>query len=112
MKKHTNFGPLLIAFISRNDYYSSCLKDFGEEQLAEEKETLKRYISDNDITESPTSSGMYYIETLLGTGLAPVAGDSLWVHFTGKFLNETVFQTTDDGPPFIFQFGVGSVLQG
>lgn len=112
MKKHTYFGLFLISIISMNVLFSSCLKDFSEEKLAAEKETLRIYIRDNDITESPTSSGMYYIETLQGTGLAPVSGDSLWVHFTGKFLNETVFQTTDDGPPFIFQFGVGSVLEG
>ena len=112
MNKQINFRFLVSVFLGISVLFSSCLKKFGEEQEAREKETLKEYISDNDITVPPTSSGMYYLETLEGTGLAPETGDSLWVHFTGEYLDEFVFQSTSEGPPFIFQIGVGEVLDG
>lgn len=112
MNKQINFRLLVFVFLGISVLFSSCLKKFGEEQEAREKETLKEYIADNDITVPPTSSGMYYLETLEGTGLAPETGDSLWVHFTGEFLDESIFQSTLEGPPFIFQIGVGEVLDG
>ncbi len=112
MNKQINFRLFVFIFLSFSIFFSSCLKKFDEEQRAREKEILKDYIRDNDITVPPTSSGMYFIDSLTGSGLAPVTGDSLWVHFTGSFLDEIVFQSTLEGPPFIFQIGVGSVLDG
>lgn len=112
MNKQINFRLLVFVFLSFSILFSSCLKKFDEELRDKEKQLLKDYIKGNDITVPPTSSGMYFIDSLVGSGLAPVTGDSLWVHFTGKFLNETVFQSTLEGPPFIFQIGIGSVLDG
>jgi len=112
MKKHTNSGFLLIIFISFNILFSSCLKNFNDEQIEKEKEALRDYIRFNDITEDPTNSGMYFIDSIVGTGLAPVTGDSLWVHFKGELLDGTLVQTTTDMSPTIIGFGIGQVIDG
>jgi FKBP-type peptidyl-prolyl cis-trans isomerase len=40
-------------------------------------------------------SGLYYLETLAGTGISPVIGDSAFINYKGTFLNGNVF---DPGP--------------
>ena len=38
-----------------------------------------------------TETGLYFIETQKGSGLFPKEGDSVVMHYTGSFLNGTVF---------------------
>ncbi|HRW68459.1 FKBP-type peptidyl-prolyl cis-trans isomerase, partial [Lentimicrobium sp.] len=53
---------------------------------AEEAGKIQSYIKNNNITVKPTASGLYYIETLKGTGESPVAGKTVKVHYTGTLL--------------------------
>ena len=112
MSKQINFRFFVLVFLSFSVLFSSCLKNFEEEQIAAEKEDLKNYIKDNNITESPTSSGMYYIDSLVGSGLAPVTGDTLWVYYNGMLLDGTIVQSSEGGPPMMFEIGLGQVIDG
>ena len=58
-----------------------------------------------DFVQKP--SGLYYLETLAGTGTAPVAHDTVYVVYTGKFLNGTVFDTNVGGNQLVFPIGEG-----
>lgn len=95
----------------------------NEQRLAEaEKEKAKtrelgvlaNYIKSNNITVKPTASGLYYIETLAGTGEKPVAGKKVKVHYTGTLLadGKKFDSSVDRGQPFEFVLGQGQVIQG
>jgi len=61
----------------------------------------------------PTSTGLYYIETLEGTGDFPQTGDNVVVHYTGTLLDGTKFDSSvDRGVPFEFNLGTGQVIKG
>jgi FKBP-type peptidyl-prolyl cis-trans isomerase len=59
-----------------------------------------------------TASGLEYIETVAGTGKAPVAGDLVEVHYTGTFPDGKPFDSSVGGAPFQFYLGRGQVIKG
>ena len=60
-----------------------------------------------------TSSGLEYIEVEVGTGAQAVAGKTVAVHYTGKFQDGKVFDSSvSRGEPIEFQLGRGNVIQG
>lgn len=81
--------------------------------LTGEKLDICEYTKENKIKTEPLASGLYYIETLEGTGDLPQAGDKVSVHYTGKLLDGTVFDASANrGVPFEFTLGVGQVIKG
>lgn len=71
------------------------------------------YLKANDITVVPSETGLYYVETEEGTGTAPEDGNTVVVHYTGKFLDGKVFDSSvQRNQPFEFQLGVGQVIKG
>ena len=106
----------MIVFISNFNIKSMIRKNFSVSQLfllviimtilvscdpsrkyvKEEKAQIDEYLA----TIYPQSfvlqkSGLYYLETLAGTGSSPVIGDSVYINYKGSFLSGTVF---DPGP--------------
>ena len=60
-----------------------------------------------------TASGLEYVETLAGTGAQAKAGDVVRVHYTGKFLDGKVFDSSvSRGEPLEFPLGKGRVIRG
>jgi FKBP-type peptidyl-prolyl cis-trans isomerase len=60
-----------------------------------------------------TKSGLHYQVITPGEGSKPVAGARLRVHYTGKLLDGTVFDSSvQRGEPFEFQVGLGQVIRG
>src|ERR1700741_1976484 len=60
-----------------------------------------------------TESGLQYEITQKGTGKRAKAGDIVTVHYTGKFLNDTVFDSSvKRGEPISFTLGEGQVIKG
>jgi FKBP-type peptidyl-prolyl cis-trans isomerase len=60
----------------------------------QEEEDIQTYLTQNstfNFVKQP--DGLYYLEVVAGTGLSPVAGDSAYVNYTGKFLDGTIFDT-------------------
>ena len=78
-----------------------------------EKAQRDAYLRENNITVEPTASGLYYIETEKGTGPQAMPGNTVYVHYTGKLLDGTVFDSSvDRGEPFSFRLGVGQMIKG
>ncbi|MBI3152019.1 MAG: FKBP-type peptidyl-prolyl cis-trans isomerase, partial [Chloroflexi bacterium] len=60
-----------------------------------------------------TSSGLEYIELEVGTGAQAEAGKTVSVHYTGKFQDGKVFDSSvARGEPITFQLGRGNVIKG
>jgi len=94
----------IIPFIS----LSSC-----KSKEEKEMELLQTYITEKNITTEPTASGLYYIETLEGTGDTFQTNDQVTVHYTGTFLDGEKFDSSYDwGTPFTFELGIGQVIKG
>lgn len=99
---------ILLITISSLIFFSSC-KSKEEKEL----ELLQAYITDNNITTVPTASGLYYIETVEGTGDTFQTNDEVTVHYTGTFIDGDKFDSSYDwGTPFTFELGIGQVIQG
>ena len=63
--------------------------------------------------EITTSSGLQYIDQVVGTGEAANAGQTVSVHYTGWLTNGKKFDSSvDRGQPFSFRLGVGQVIKG
>jgi FKBP-type peptidyl-prolyl cis-trans isomerase len=70
----------------------SCDKENKKEK--EEAELIQEYLNANntlDFVKKP--SGLYYLETLAGTGLIPAAHDTAYIIYTGKFLDGSAFSS-------------------
>ena len=59
-----------------------------------------------------TPSGLKYVDLLVGKGPTPKEGDTVLVHYTGRFTNGKVFDTSRGKPPFHFVLGRGQVIKG
>jgi FKBP-type peptidyl-prolyl cis-trans isomerase len=79
-----------------------------------ESSLLKKYLKDNKITAKPTTSGLYYIEKVKGTGPQIHAGSKVSVQYTGTLLNGKKFDSSRDrgGKPFDLEVGKGNVIKG
>jgi peptidylprolyl isomerase len=88
-------------------------KDYSDEQQGGETGTIQKYLEDNGITATPTASGLYYVEREAGTGPAPQTGDKVKVWYTGKLVDGTVFDASENrGQPYEFALGQGRVIKG
>lgn len=60
-----------------------------------------------------TASGLEYIEVTAGTGEQAKAGQTVKVHYTGKFQDGQVFDSSVcHGQPYEFKLGARQVIKG
>jgi FKBP-type peptidyl-prolyl cis-trans isomerase len=80
----------------------------------EESAVIQKYLKDNNITPTTTlPNGLIYVEKQAGTGPKPLDGKKVKVHYTGKLLNGTVFDSSvEKGEPFEFALGRRAVIEG
>lgn len=80
-----------------------------------EKESISNYLNTH-ITDTFAleSSGLYFRDVVVGTGLQPQVHDTAYVLYTGKFLEGTIFDTnTNPGDKqLIFPVGEGLMIVG
>ena len=83
------------------------------EETATAAQQLTEYLAKNKVTVDPTPSGLYYVQTQEGNGEKPEVGMMAQVHYTGKLLDGTVFDSSiERGEPISFPLGVGQVIPG
>lgn len=63
--------------------------------------------------EVTTSSGLKYVDEVVGSGASPKPGSAVTVHYTGTLVDGTKFDSSvDRGQPYTFRIGTGSVIRG
>jgi len=78
------------------------IEDFGDY----EKVILRQFIDQQKVEIKPTESGLYHIVLNEGTGEKVYVGDTVTVHYEGKFLNGKFFDSTKRrNSPFQFVYG-------
>ena len=89
------------------------LKADHPNETADAMHELMEYLVSNRIRPEATESGLYYLKTQDGNGERPEFGQMVRVHYTGKLLDGTVFDSSyDRGEPIIFPIGAGQVIPG
>lgn len=98
-----------------------------ESQRASEAVKRQAYLEENNITETPTESGLIFISRKKGSGKQAKAGMKVKVHYEGKLLDGTYFDTSvkeaaqeagiyderrEPYAPFEFTLGQGKVIPG
>ena len=106
------FEVKMNEILSREEYEAR--ENAKKEALDQEADgTLAQYLQENGITAQPTESGLIYVCTKTKKGLKPQAGQRVKVHYTGKLLDGTVFDSSvERGEPFEFALGAGQVIKG
>ncbi len=59
-----------------------------------------------------TTSGLQYVDLKVGEGAEAKAGQTVTVHYTGRFEDGKVFDSSVGKSPFVFQLGAGRVIKG
>lgn len=83
------------------------------EGLKKEKDLINSYILENNISVNQEISGLYYVPIIQGSGQQAAAGQRVSVHYSGKFLDGTLFDSSySRGKPIEFELGRGYVIDG
>ncbi len=103
-------------FYPESEYVNKMVEAI-KKQYPEETERayaeMQQYFALNNVVASPTASGLYYVMTAEGNGEMPVKGDNVKVHYTGKLLDGTVFDSSvERGEPIEVPIGMGYVIPG
>jgi len=81
-------------------------------QLKEDK-LIADYIASHNIKATASESGLYFILNKAGSGKKAHAGNTVYVHYKGTFLDGTTFDSSyDRNKPIDFQLGMGQVIAG
>ena len=122
------FGAPRPAFIDSSSFLSFTVKVIStttdaalkaeelkaeKENAMKENEVIAKYIADKQMTPSKSSSGLMYIISEPGTGEQAQAGKTVKVHYTGRLLDGTKFDSSlDRNDPIEFKLGQGMVIKG
>lgn len=101
-------------------------KALAESRKSQEPAEFAKYLENNKIKAKPTATGLYYLEKTKGKGPKPGKGSLVKVNYTGRLLDGTVFDTSDEATakaenmynekrpyePIEFPLGEGQVIPG
>ncbi len=89
-----------------------CNKDNDQELRDKVMRQLQQYIEDNNITQEPTASGLYYILITEGTGTRPENNFYVDIDFTRELIDGTVLLTSHEDVARDNGLYDGSVIYG
>jgi FKBP-type peptidyl-prolyl cis-trans isomerase len=89
--------------------YETMIEEF---RMAEEG-LINDYIEKNKIKVKPTENGLYFMKQVSGKGATVEIGSKVNVHYIGKLLDGTVFDSSvERGEPIELRVGAGQVIPG
>lgn len=75
-------------------------------------ETLSKYFKEHKLSPEKRASGLYYIITEETDDEKPIPGQTVKVHYTGRLMDGTIFDSSTGKDPLSFSLGRGHVIQG
>ncbi len=111
-------GSMLTFHVAIDDIIPASVKDSIEsardiESRVKEFERIDRYLQQNNMDVRPTENGAYFVASKQGVGEYPVKGDTVYVTYSGKLLDGTIFdQQLNKERPFKFVLGTNEVIAG
>ena len=109
-------------------YYEINLQDivtrdeFAEEQAnyqqemervrQQEPELIAAYVQENGIKTQPTADGLYIIVKKQGNGTKVAVGRQVAIHYTGRLLDGTVFDSSEGKDPLSYVVGQMGLIRG
>ena len=88
--------------------FLSCSKNDTVFEPQTETDILK-YIEDNNLNATKSSSGLYYVINNEGTGIKPTSNSNVTVAYKGYFLDGNVFDQSNAAG---ISFGLNQVIKG
>lgn len=91
---------------------SSCVKDAvcKDKTVQSEEATIINYAATHGITATAHSSGLYYQIINPGSGATPTASSGIKVKYTGKLMNDQIFDQQTSAA--VGPFGLGGLIKG
>lgn len=78
-------------------FFAACNEEPSNEEQEEELRKLEAYLEENNITQEPTESGMYYLEIEPGDGSTyPAEDDYVEFEFAAQLIDGTIFYTSNE----------------
>lgn len=84
----------------------------NESKRTGESKTIEEWVAKNVPNATKNADGIYHLVKKAGTGATPAKGDTVVVHYTGKFFNGKTFDSSVGREPITFPVGVGYVIPG
>jgi FKBP-type peptidyl-prolyl cis-trans isomerase len=118
LPEEVKFGGKLIFYvkilgIADNLQVKKEKQELAADKQKHEEEMLQDFLQKENITVKPSSSGLYHVVLTKGNGKKPQKGDKLVIHYTGKFINGEIFDSSlKRGKPLIYNFGDSGFIQG
>ena len=98
-----------------NDSLQKVINGVLEKLEAEKASALavKKQIEAKYPNAKTTASGLMVANEVLGTGMDAIVGKTVSVHYTGRLMDGTVFDSSvERGEPIDFKLGAGMVIKG
>lgn len=106
------FTVKVIKSIAESELKAEEIKTQKQKDMQETLD-IEKYIKDNNLTVVTTASGLKYVMTVEGTGEQAQSGKTVRVHYTGRLLDGTKFDSSlDRNDPLEFMLGQGMVIRG
>ncbi|MBW6498720.1 MAG: FKBP-type peptidyl-prolyl cis-trans isomerase [Bacteroidales bacterium] len=113
------FDIKLVNVLTEEEYMEEQMR-LAEERMREnevragaEDGLLADYLAANNINVAARESGLIFIEKEKGSGEKVAPGKTVSVHYEGRLLDGTVFDSSiERGEPIEFPIGVGQVIPG
>ncbi|MDD4218008.1 MAG: FKBP-type peptidyl-prolyl cis-trans isomerase [Bacteroidales bacterium] len=97
--------------VLKHEQFDSHLSEKYHQSEEVELEILETYLKNANINVEPTESGMYFIEQHKGSNIKVEPGNTVSVHYTVKFIDGLVLETTYNRAPIKFTFGDNQMIE-
>ena len=77
-----------------------------------EPELIAAYVKDNNVKVKPNANGLYVIVKKQGKGTKVAVGRQVSIHYTGRLLDGTQFDSSVGGDPLSYVVGQMSLIRG
>jgi FKBP-type peptidyl-prolyl cis-trans isomerase len=103
---------LRVIDVVDKDEYEYLLSERYHSSEDTEMNILEKYLDNANIKVKPTESGLYYIETEKGNGRSVQENDLLHVHYTVKYIDGNLIETTLGQEPLKYTYGTSQFIKG